>query len=349
MAKKSPIAARELAIFCRQISLIIGSDITIQQGVEMLVGQAESPRLQKALKNITAQMDEGMPFADAFAAQNEAFPDYLTGMVLVGSESGMLDVVFAQMADYYEKEHKMQRKVSAALTYPSVLTALMLGVIALLVLRILPMFEQILTSMGGTMPGLTRGLMDMANFLVDHIIWLVIAVALIIILYAVYKITPFGKKASAQNQLRSPITGSVRRRVMAARFARSTGILLQAGVPILQALNTVQFMTGNEFGNNKVTEVMNHVSDGKTLTEALQEAKLFPPLFIRLISVGETTGHLDEMMLRSAGIYDEEVDDALERLTTAIEPFLIIILSVIVGIILLSVMLPMINIMAQIG
>jgi len=347
--KKSAIPPKELAIFCRQMSLIIGSDITVMQGVEMLHAQADDSRLQAALRAVLDKMEQSVLFSEAFAEQTGMFPEYLTSMVTVGEQSGTLDIVFAQMADYYEKEHRVQRKVSSALTYPAILTALMLGVIALLVLRILPMFEDILINMGGTMPAITQALMSTSNFLVDNILWVVIAIVVVICLYMVYRSTPFGKRLSAKNKLFNPFAGSVRRRVLTARFARSVGILLRSGVPILTALEAMDALLGNQYAGGKLKEARLKVQEGGSLTDALAETGLFPTLFIRLATVGQTTGYLDQMMLKAAAIYDDEVDDALEKLTTAIEPVLIIILSVIVGVILLSVMLPMISIMAKVG
>lgn len=345
------LAPRDLSIFCRQMSLIVGSDITLAQGLDMLLAQEGDTRLRTALTEILDKIQsENMPFSEAFSLQSHVFPEYMTNMIVLGEQSGTLEVVFAQLADYYEKEYKVHRKVSAALTYPTILATLMLGVIALLVLRILPMFEQILINMGGTMPALTRGLMDVSNFLVGNMLWLLIAVAVIVIAYLVYKRTGKGTLASSKNRLRSPISGAVRSRVLTARFARSAGILLRAGVPVLQTMEAMNHLLGNAYAESMIDKARMQIqNEGFTLTEALRETKLFPPLFLRLIGVGETTGQLDEMMLKSAAIYDEEVDDALEKLTTSIEPMLILILSLVVGVILLSVMLPMINIMAQIG
>lgn len=348
-AKKTAIPSKELAIFCRQMSLIIGSDITVMQGVEMLLSQAEDSRLQGALQAVLDKMEQQVPFSEAFAEQTGAFPEYLTSMVTVGEQSGTLDVVFGQMADYYEKEHRVQRKVSSALTYPAILTALMLGVIALLVLRILPMFEEILVNMGGEMPAITQVLMAVSSFLADNILWVAVIAVAILCLYMIYRSMPFGKKASSRNKLFSPFAGSVRRRVLTARFARSVGILLRSGVPILTALEAMDALLGNQYAADKLREARIKVQQGGDLTQALTETGLFPTLFIRLTTVGQTTGFLDQMMLKAASIYDDEVDDALEKLTTAIEPVLIIILSVIVGVILLSVMLPMISIMAKVG
>ncbi len=347
--KLSPIPSKELSIFCRQMSLIIGSDITVMQGVEMLLGQAEDSRMQTSLQAVVDQMEQQIPFSQAFATQTGAFPEYLTSMVTVGEQSGTLDVVFAQMADYYEKEHRVQRKVSSALTYPAILTALMLGVIALLVLRILPMFEQILVNMGGTMPLLTQGMMSVANFLAGNVLWLLAVIVVLLCFYALYRSSKYGKVMNSKHKLTSPITGSVRRRVLTARFARSVGILLKSGVPILTALEAMDALLGNQYASGLLKDVRIKVQEGGDLTQALKDTGLFPTLFIRLTTVGQTTGFLDEMMLKAAAIYDDEVDDALEKLTTAIEPFLIIVLSVVVGVILLSVMLPMISIMTNIG
>ncbi len=344
------VPPKELAIFCRQMALVIGSDITLSEGVRIVEEQSDHKALKKAIAAMGADMNErGFTFAQAMALQPQAFPAYLANMVTLGEQSGNLDVVLTQMADYYEKEHRMQRRVRAAVTYPAMLTVLMLAVIALLVLRILPMFEQILINMGGTLPTVTRVMMNVARFIGHNIWWMLAILALAVVQYILYAGSAKGRVRVDGWKLRMPLVGNLQRRILTARFGHSLAILLKSGVPLIGALDAVGPLLGNEWLHAKLKGAQNALMDGKNFVDSVKEIGIFPPLFLRLVVIGESTGRLDEMLFRAAGFFDDEVDEALERLTNAIEPILIIILSVIVGIILLSVMLPMINIMARIG
>jgi len=343
------IPSKELAVFSRQMSLIINSDISIAEGIDMIRTQTEDARLKNALDGIRGIMDGGISFSRAFSEQIGYFPQYLINMVTVGEESGTLDVVFAQMADYYEKDNRTRRKVGAAVTYPVILSVLMLGVIALLLLRILPMFDSILTGMGGTTPALTRGMMAFSAFLGQYILVVLIAIALLVLLIYVLGRTNAGRALGDRIKLMIPIYSMIQRRVITARFARSLAILLKSGVQLLPALETMDSLIENRYVTQRFIQARERVASGASLANELNGLNIFPPLFLRLLIIGQATGNMDEMLFKAAALFDEDVDDALEKLTTAIEPFLIIILAAIVGVILFSVMLPMINIMSSIG
>ncbi len=346
---RAQVPPKELSIFCRQLSLILGSDITLTQGLAMVTEQTENRILKQAIIYIAEQMDRSVSFGEAFAENTLAFPPYLVSMVLVGEQSGTLDVVFGQMADYYEKENRIRRRVSSAFTYPIMLTALMLAVISLLVVRILPMFEEILINMGGTMPAITQVLMSASGFIGRNILWIAIGLVVIIGGSMLFLRTNTGRRWADHQKITLPVVGSIQRRVLTARFSRSLAILLKSGVPLLGSLETMDLLIGNTWLVEKMKIVRSDLLNGAALTTSLQKLGIFPPMFMRLVTIGEQTGNLDDTLFKASSFFDEEVDEALERLTNSIEPVLIIVLSLIVAVILLSVMLPMIDIMARIG
>jgi type IV pilus assembly protein PilC len=344
------VPAKDLAIFCSQMAMVLRSDITIMEGVRILGEQTENRLLKDTLGEIYEGMEKGIPFSQSFERYKESvFPEYLTNMVTLGETSGTIDSVFSQMADYYNNDNAIRNKVRAAVTYPAILTVLMLGIIILLVVKILPMFSDILNTMGGTMPLLTQTMMDLSSFIGRNLIGLIVVAAVIIAAAVFYARTVPGRRFFDQLKLSLPFFSQIFTRIITARFARCLAILIKSGVNLLSALEMMQALIGNVYVEERFRKVREEIYAGKDLVEGLRETHIFPPLFLRLVIIGQNVGFLDEMLFKAADIFDEEVQNALERMTTFIEPVMIIILSLIVGVILLSVMLPMISIMNTIG
>lgn len=350
-AKKysQPINSRELAVFCQQLSVVITSDITIMEGMLMLAQQADDRRLRVALTTVYSDMNHGMVFSEAMGRHRGLFPAYMLNMIAIGEQSGSLDSVLARLATYYEKESIIKRKVKNAATYPVILTILMLGVILLLILRILPSFSDILTSVGGEIPTLTKAVLDIGAFFGKNgaVVLLVIAAAALILV--IMARTRAGRYAWNAFTIKIPVVHTVITRIVTARFARGLSIQLHAGIPLSTALALVDSLVDNSYIVRKLERARRDIQDGKDLYEALDSARIFPPLFMRMALIGQKTGNIDVMLDKAANLFEDEVDSALERVVTAVEPTLIIILSIIVGIILLSVMLPMISIISSIG
>jgi type IV pilus assembly protein PilC len=344
------VPTKDLSIFCSQMAMVLHSDITIMEGVRILHEQTENRALKSALAEIHADMDKGIPFSQSFDRfKNTVFPEYLTNMVALGEVSGTIDTVFSQMSDYYNKDNAIRNKVKAAVTYPLILTVLMLGIIVLLVVRILPMFSDILTTMGGTMPVLTQVMMSFSAFLGHYLIPILVIIAAVVVFCVFYSKTGGGRMFFDHLKLTLPFSSQIFTRIITARFARCLAILIRSGVNLLSALEMMQTLIGNAYVEKRFQKTREEIYEGKDLVEGLTETGIFPPLFLRLVAIGQNAGFLDEMLFKASDIFDEEVQTSLERMTTFIEPVMIIILSIIVGIILLSVMLPMINIMNTIG
>ena len=349
MALYKLASPNELSIFCKEMSVMFFSQITLLEGTQLLSEQAQNKKMKTALSAIYDDMSKGKTFAESFSGHSDVFTPYLCSMVQIGEASGTLDDIFNRMSVYFEKENQMRKKLRNAATYPIVLTVLMLGVVVLLITRILPMFEELLYSMGGTMPGITTALLNMSNFVAGNIIIIAaVIIAVIVGLYFFFR-SEKGSMWKDKYAVKLPLFNFISTRVFTARFSRCMAILLKSGIQLLNAMTDVLPTIDNKYIKKIYEAKIDDVRDGKTLSEALAETGLLPPLFLRLMTVGQNTGYLDEMMEKAANVFDEEVGDAIEKLTALIEPALIIILSVIVGVILISVMLPMISIMNAIG
>ena len=343
------VSPSELALFCKQTSVLFYSHMTLMEGMKLLGEQNDNKNLKITLNEMYDIMDQGYTFATAANMYTHIFPTYLLNMITIGEQSGTLDNIFQTMSGYYEKEAKLRKRLRSAVAYPAMLSVLMIAIILLLILRVLPMFNSILTDMGEELPVATALIFGASNFL-NKYVWImaiVIVAAVVGILY--YIRTPKGKIWYDRFKLNSVFSKYISRRSITARVARSLGLLIKSGVQLLNAMEIITPLVENKFLEDKFVKATEEIRDGKDLAEAFSEIGIFPPLFIRMIVIGQKAGHLDEMLDKSSSVFDDEVDDAIERLTVMIEPILIIILSIIVGIILLSVMLPMIDIMSVIG
>ena len=340
---------KELSVFCRQMSVLFFSQITLMEGIVLLAEQTENKNLKTALTEVHALMEQGYTLAEALGMYPHIFSAYLLNMVSIGEMSGTLDVVFADMADYFDKESKLRKKLASAITYPAILTVMMAAIVLLLILKILPMFGDILVGMGGEMPAITRAMVSFSYFMVQYLPWIGLALVAVAALLGVVTRTERGLAWRDKMKLTVPIWRYINTRVITARFAGSMAILLKSGVQLVNAMEETKALVDNMYLRSKCDGIIAQVKDGVGLDAALGEMGVFPPLFLKMVHIGQTTGHLDNMLEKSAVMFDEDVEEALERLTTMLEPILIIVLSVVVGIILISVMLPMISIMNAIG
>lgn len=340
---------KDMSIFCRQMSVVFYSDITIMEGIMLIQGQADHRGLKAALSEIYLHMKDGMTLASAISMYTNIFSQYFINMVKIGEASGTLDMVFYNLSNYFEKENNIRIKIKSALTYPVILAVMMAAVITLLIVKVLPMFSEVLESFGQGVPSFTKAILGAGPFLSSY--GLLIAAALICfgVAAAVYGNTVKGKYLKGKIMANSKLLNGFYSKVIVSRFSRSLGILLKSGVNIVTAFKEVSCLIENKYIESKLEAALIKIENGADFAESLKSVGVFPPLFIKMAIIGGASGKLDEMLEKTASIFEEEVKDSLEKITSLIEPLLIIILSVVVGIILLSVMLPMIEIMTNIG
>jgi type IV pilus assembly protein PilC len=339
------ISVKDIAVFCRQFAVILGSGITILEAVGILRDQASKKRMKDILEDVYNELQKGRMLSEAIAPYDDMFPEFMKNMIRVGEASGTLDQILNQLADFYEYDNRLRRKIRSAMTYPTILAVLTVAVVTLLMVAVLPMFSDMLTGMGGNLPGITVFLMSVSRFMADNILLLASIAIIAVILFTYYVKTDNGRLWFDGLKLRLPVVKSTVLKTVTARFARSMSILLKSGIPIVNAMEIMQDLIGNRAVEEKFRGATDEIREGKGIAGPIRRLEIFPPLLIHMIVVGENTGELDEMLGRTAGFFDEEVEEAIEKAVSMIEPAMIIIMAVVVGVIILSVMLPMVSIM----
>jgi type IV pilus assembly protein PilC len=343
------LTAKELSVFSRQFAVLINAGVTIIQALSILQEQVTNARLRDALGDIYEEMQKGRVLSVAMADYPDIFPAFMMNMIRIGEASGALDMVLVRIANYYENDARIKRKVKSALSYPAILLILTVGVVILLMVKIVPMFSDILGSMGAELPGITLALVAVSNFMQRYFIYIIVVVAALIFLFTQWKKTASGRLKYDGFILRVPIIGKVLNKTITARFSRSLSILLKSGIPVIRSIEIIGDLLGNRSVERRFASARDEISQGKGISGPLKKLDIFPPLLIHMISVGESTGELDEMLDRTAGFFDEEVDEAISRMTMLIEPLLIVILAGVVALVILSVMLPMISLYSSIS
>ncbi|MCL2351339.1 MAG: type II secretion system F family protein [Firmicutes bacterium] len=339
------VSPKELSVYCREMSVVFFSQVTVMEGLLMIAEHTDNAQLRQALREIHSHMRSGMTFAAAASMYPHILTPYLANMIGIGEAGGTLDTVFEMMSDYFDKEHRTRRRLRSAVSYPLALTVLMAGIVVLMVVKILPMFENTLLSMGGDMPSATKAIFRASDFLARWFWAIAAVVAALALAFARFAGTGPGRLWLDRLKMTFPPGAFIRSRILTARLSRSLAILLKSGVQLLGALEETHALAGNGFAENRLAAVSERVREGEGLSGALRTAGFFPPLFLDMVTIGEATGRLEEMLGRAAGVFDAEAEEAGERLAATLEPALVIVLSVVVGGILLSVMVPMVSVM----
>lgn len=346
---KGKINAKDIAVFCRQFAVIISSGITIVEAVSILRDQATKKRMKSILEEVYNDLQKGRLLSEAIIPHEDLFPEFMKNMIRVGEASGSLDTILNRLADYYERDYKIRRKVTSAMTYPAILGVLTVGVVVLLMVAVIPMFSGMLSDMGGELPGITKALVAVSNFMTKNIVVLLLFVILLAVSFVYYIKTDKGRLWYDGLKIRLPVIKNIVLKTVTARFARSMSILLKSGIAIVNAIEIIRELIGNRAVEERFEEARDEIQEGRGIAAPMRKLEIFPPLLIHMIVVGESTGELDEMLGRTAGFFDEEVEEAIEKAVSMIEPAMIIIMATLIGVIILSVMLPMVTLMETVN
>ena len=339
------VKLKDLAIFSRQFATMIDSGLSLLRALNILAEQSDSPKLAEAIKSIRDDVERGSSLSAAMSKFPKVFNNLFVSMVRAGETGGQLDTVLLKIADTYEQEHKLRQKVKSAMTYPIVVLGISVMLLIVMLIFVVPTFAEMFKGLGGELPLPTKILVTMseqAKIIVP--LGFIIAIGSFI----AYK---KGRRNSAQFRhkadklkLKIPVFGELTNKIAIARFTRMLGLLLRSGVPILQALDIVGDAAGNEVINRAAQDVRESVRTGETMTAPLSNHKIFPPMVIQMISVGEDTGALDSMLDKIADFYDQEVESMTESLVSLIEPIMIAFLGGIVGSMVIALYMPMFGI-----
>ena len=343
------INEKTLAVFTRQFSVMIDAGLPLVQCLQILGEQQENKAFQRIILQVREDVEAGSSLANAMKKQPQAFNDLFVNMVAAGEAGGILDTVLQRLATYIEKAARLKAQVKSALIYPASVIAIAALVVYIILWKVIPVFATLFTSLGAELPLPTRIVVAMSRF-VGRFWWAIMAaiVALAFFIRQYYN-TPGGKMAIDRLMLRTPVIGLILRKIAVARFCRTLGTLLSAGVPVLEALDITARTSGNAVIEQSILQVRKAVEEGKTIAEPLKATEQFPPMVVQMISVGETTGAMDTMLSKIAEFYEEEVDLAVAGLMRLIEPIMIFFLGVVIGGIVIAMYLPMFDLISKIG
>lgn len=337
---KPRVKVKDLALFCRQFSIVLEAGLPISTAMDVLRGQTENATLKDVLNDVYESIQRGNSLSSSMK-RHTAFPQLLIHMIESGEMSGQLDIIFNRMATFFENEYKVTKKIKGAMIYPIVLVAISIIVIFVLMTFVLPQFAKTLDSFNVEYPLPTKIIMGVSAFLSKYVLVIVIIVAAAVMGISFFLKSFAGKRLVSSLSLKLPILRKLVTNIITARFTRTLSTLLSSGVLLVQALEMVQKIIGNVIISEKFEGVLDEVKRGKSLTSTLNSMKFFPPLVLSMVRIGEESGGLDFSLEKSADYFDQEVDSSISSFLTILEPLIIFVLAFFVGFIVLSVLLPM--------
>jgi type IV pilus assembly protein PilC len=343
------VKTKHLMVLTRQLATLVEAGLPLLRGLRILRQQEKHPSLREALDGMSESVEGGSTFSESLTIFPKVFDMLFINMVRAGEAGGILDKVLVRLAEFMEKAERIKRRVKGAMVYPIVVLVVAVGILVFLMVEIIPKFAVIFEDLTGEagLPALTQAVINVSDFMKHRWYWIVAGVAVIVILFKVLRKTRFGNKLLDGINLKLPLFGTLFVKSAVSRFSRTLGTLMASGVPVLQALNIVRDTSGNAVIADAIQDVHDSVKEGDTMAMPLEAAKVFPSMVVSMVDVGEETGALPEMLIRIADNYEDEVDTAVEGLTSIIEPVMIVLLAFIVGIIVIAMFVPLIDIIGK--
>jgi type IV pilus assembly protein PilC len=338
------VQSKDILIFTRQFSVMIDAGLPLVQALDILGTQADNPSFKKVILTVKGKVEAGSTFADALAEHPKVFDELFVQLTRAGEIGGILDTILQRLGAYIEKNEKLARRVKGAMVYPSVVLGIAVGVLVVLLAFVTPTFEKMFKDFGGAMPAATQFMIDLSHGLTSNWYWYAGIPTAAWIAFKAFLRNPKGRDLWDRFILKTPLFGPLVRKVAVARFTRTLGTMLSSGVPILDALEIVAKSSGNKQIERSILFVRAKISEGKNIAGPLLETKVFPPMVVQMIGVGEATGAMDAMLNKIADFYDDEVDTAVAGLTAMIEPLLMVFLGAVVGGFLVAMYLPIFSI-----
>lgn len=343
------IKTKHVMVFTRQFATLIDAGLPIIKSLAILTEQVESVVFKEKIQQISKDIEAGGTLSDALSKHPKVFDNLYVNMVRAGEIGGVLEAVLNKIAEFLEKRQAIIGKVRSAMMYPLVVIVLAAGIVAFILVFIVPEFKNIYDQLGAELPGPTQILVDAGYILANQTIWVIVGLIVLFIIYKKINGTKEGKYRIDQLKLKIPVFGQLFRKTAIVRFSGTLSTLITSGVPILQALDICRETSGNEVVTRALNDVYDSVKEGESIHEPLSKCKVFPPLVVHMVAVGEETGAIDQMLSKVAEAYEREVDDTVNALTSILEPVLIVFLGVIVGAIVIALYLPLFNIPKIVG
>jgi len=339
----NPIKPRDLSVFCRQFVSILAAGVSIINALDMLSEQTENKVLSKAIKGVQIAVEKGETLADAMGAEKKVFPRILIHMVEAGEASGNLEIAFSRMATQFEKDTKIKAQVKKAMIYPITVGLVAIGVVFIMMIVVIPNFMGMFADMDMEMPFMTQMVVNMSNFMKTR--WYLIIGVIVAIIAGInfYKKSPSGKVVLGQLGLKMPLFGKLTTKSSSARFARTLSTMLAAGIPMIEAIDITAKTMDNVIVRQALLDAKEDVAKGLPLSIPLKTSGIFPPMVCHMTKIGEETGNIESMLEKLADYYDEEVEVVTESLMSIMEPMIIVILALVVGVLIMAIMQPMMS------
>lgn len=345
------VSVKDKAIFSRQFSTMINAGVPIVRSLGILSAQSTNPKMKKSLVAISGDVQQGTNLSEAMEQHPGCFDRLYVTMVGAGELGGVLDEVMSRLSKLLEDDARLRNQIRAALTYPTAVLLLAISIFLAMTIFLIPTFADIYDSIGAQLPALTLFMLAISKFLrtPQYMIGGILILVLLIVGYVRYYSTRVGRETVDRLSLKVPLFGDLIQKTAVARFCRTFGALTRSGVPILTALENVRDTAGNQAIANAIDDARQEIQGGGVISQALQNGRVFPTMAIQMIAIGEETGELDQMLMKVADFYEDEVEQAVKALTSLLEPIMIVVLGGLVGLMLVSMYLPMLSIFDQIG
>lgn len=342
--RRKRVKAKHLSIFARQFATMVDGGLPLVRSLNVLGEQSDHPEMRRVLPMIRADVENGQPFSAALSKFPDVFPPLMVGMVAAGEVSGSLGVSMDRIADQYDKEAKLRAKVVSAMTYPVIVMSMAVVMVAFMMIFVVPKFTDVFKQLGGELPLPTQILLNLSNSAVFVVPILVVSGVVFSMWWRKHKNDKQVREFIDPIKLRLPVIGKFVHKVSIARFSRTFASLLQSGVPMIQTLDIVSSTSGSAVISKALTDVRNAVRSGKQVHSTMEQHEVFPPLLNQMISTGEETGALPDMLNKAAGFYEDEVEAASETLSATLEPVMLIFLAVVVGGMIVALYLPIFSV-----
>jgi len=346
---KGKIKQKNVVVFCRIFSTMINAGLPLIQCLDLLAQQEQNKAFSKIIRSIKEDIEGGTSLTNALKKYPKIFDDLFVNLIAAGEAGGILDVILERLSNYMEKAMKLKSRVKGAMTYPVAVLVISIAVVALLLLKVIPVFQKMFEGMGGKLPGLTQALITASEFTQKYFLFIVVILVIIYIAFTRFYKTEKGRWIVDSLLLKAPIFGDLMKKVAVAKFSRTLSTMMSSGVPILEGLAIVSKTSGNVVVEDALLKTRQSISEGRSIAEPLAETGIFPPMVVQMISVGEATGALDSMLSKIAAFYDDEIDVAVDSMTALLEPIMMVFLGGIVGGMIIAMYLPIFKLASVIG
>lgn len=341
---KQKVKEKDIVVFARIFSTMINAGLPLIQCLDLLAQQEQNKTFAAIITSVKEDIEGGSTLHDALKKHPKIFDELFVSLVAAGESGGILDVILNRVSSYMEKALKLKRRVKSAMTYPAIVLIVAVGVVALLLVYVIPVFKKLFEGMGGQLPGPTQLVVNISEFTQSYFLFMIGVVIVVVFIFRRYYRTEKGRLNIDALVLKAPVFGPLIKKIAVAKFTRTLSTMLGSGVPILEGLSIVSKTAGNVIVENAIMKTRQSISEGRTIAEPLAETDVFPPMVVQMIAVGEATGALDAMLAKIADFYDDEVDVAVSALTAMLEPFMMIFLGVVVGGMIICMYLPIFQI-----